>query len=202
MATKFLGKTVDIHGGGLDLCFPHHECEIAQVTPFLDHAPYVRYWMHTAMVSYQGEKMSKSLGNLVMVDELMKSFSSDALRLYLGSHHYREAWSYTEKDLKNFQKLADSLSQAVRVESGQDDPLSPTVYGNEFSESMENDLGTPGAVHALQGLAHAILEAAKGQRDVKQAQEMLRKYSLVLGLTLGTASPEQRVVKGWNTKKR
>ena len=202
MATKFLGKTVDIHGGGLDLCFPHHECEIAQVTPFLDHHPYVRYWMHTAMVGYQGEKMSKSLGNLVMVDELMKSFSSDALRLYLASHHYREAWSYDEKDLKKFQPLADSLSQAVRVESGPDDPFSPAGYGNEFSQSMENDLDTPGAVHALQGLAQAILQAARGRRDVQAAQEMLRKYSLVLGLTLGSDAPEERVVKGWNTKKR
>src|SRR5664280_134629 len=202
MATKFLEKTVDIHGGGLDLCFPHHECEIAQVTPFLDHAPYVRYWVHTAMVSYQGEKMSKSLGNLVMVDDLMDSFSSDALRLYLGSHHYREAWSYHEKDLRIFQELADSLSHAVQVESGKDDPLSPAVYVSEFSESMENDLGTPGAVHALQGLAQAILEAAKGQRDVKEAQEMLRKYGLVLGLTLGADTPEERVVKGWNAKKR
>jgi len=202
MATKFLGKTVDIHGGGLDLCFPHHECEIAQVTPFLDQDPYVRYWMHTAMVGYQGEKMSKSLGNLVMVDDLMDSFSSDALRLYLGSHHYREAWSFNEKELKNFQELADSLNQAVRVESGKDDPLSPTAYVSEFNESMENDLGTPGAVHALQGLAHALLEAAKGQRDVKEAQEMLRKYSLVLGLTLGSEPREERVVKGWNTKKR
>jgi hypothetical protein len=67
---------------------------------------------------------------------------------------------------------------------------------------MENDLGTPGAVHALQGLAHAILQAVQGQRDVKEAQEMLRKYSLVLGLTLGSEPPEERVVKGWNTKKR
>jgi L-cysteine:1D-myo-inositol 2-amino-2-deoxy-alpha-D-glucopyranoside ligase len=202
MVTKYLGKTVDIHGGGLDLCFPHHECEIAQVTPFLDHDPYVRYWVHTAMVSYQGEKMSKSLGNLVMVDDLMDSFSSDALRLYLGSHHYREAWSYNEKDLKKFQELADSLSQAVQVESGKEDPFNPSAYVSEFSESMENDLGTPGAVHALQGLTHAILEAAKGQRDVKEAQGMLRKYSLVLGLTFGSDTPEERVVKGWNAKKR
>jgi len=137
-----------------------------------------------------------------MVDELMNSFSSDALRLYLGSHHYREAWSYDEKDLKKFQELADRISQAVRVESGQDDPFSPAVYASEFSESMENDLGSPGAVHALQGLALAILEAAKGQRDVKEAQETLRKYSLVLGLTLGSEPPEERVAKGWNTKKR
>jgi hypothetical protein len=67
---------------------------------------------------------------------------------------------------------------------------------------MENDLGTPGAVHALQGLAHAILEAAKGQRNVQEAQERLRKYGLVLGLTFGSEPPEKRVVRGWNTKKR
>jgi L-cysteine:1D-myo-inositol 2-amino-2-deoxy-alpha-D-glucopyranoside ligase len=202
MATKYLGKTVDIHGGGLDLCFPHHECEIAQVKPVLDHDLYVRYWVHTAMVGYQGEKMSKSLGNLVMVDDLLDIYSPDALRLFLGSHHYREAWSYSEKDLKKFQELADSLSQAVRVESGKDVSFSPTDYVSEFSESMENDLGTPGAVHALQGLAQGILDAAKGQRDVKEAQEMLRKYSLVFGLTLGSEPPEERVVKGWNEKKR
>jgi len=202
MATKYLGKTVDIHGGGLDLCFPHHECELAQVKPVLDHDPYVRYWMHTAMVGYQGKKMSKSLGNLVMVDDLLEIYSPDALRLYLSSHHYREAWSYTEEDLKKFQGLADSLSQAVRVESGKNVSFSPTAYVNEFSESMENDLGTPGAVYALQGLAHGILDAAKGQCDVKEAQEVLRKYSRVLGLTLGSDTPEERVVEGWNAKKR
>ena len=202
MVTKYLGKTVDIHGGGLDLCFPHHECEIAQVKPVLGNDPYVRYWMHTAMVGYQGEKMSKSLGNLVMVDKLMDTYSPDALRLYLGSHHYREAWSYDEKDLKKFQELANSLSQAVRVENGKNTSFSPTVYVSEFIESMENDIGTPGAVHALQGLAHGILDAAKGRGDVKEAQEILRKYSLVFGLTLGSETPEERVVEGWNAKKR
>jgi len=202
MATKYLGKTVDIHGGGLDLCFPHHECEIAQVKPVLGQDPYVRYWMHTAMVGYQGEKMSKSLGNLVMVDRLLDTYSPDALRLYLGSHHYREAWSYDEKDLKKFQELANILSQAVQVENGKNASFSPTKYVSEFSESMDNDLGTPGAVHALQDLARGILEAAKGRRDVKEAKEMLRKNSLVFGLTLGSDTPEKRVVEGWNAKKR
>jgi L-cysteine:1D-myo-inositol 2-amino-2-deoxy-alpha-D-glucopyranoside ligase len=202
MATKYLGKTVDIHGGGLDLCFPHHECEIAQVKPLLGQDPYVRYWMHTAMVGYQGEKMSKSLRNLVMVDKLMDTYSPDALRLYLGSHHYREAWSFSEKDLQKIQELANSLSQALRAENGKNTSFSPTKYVNEFSESMENDLGTPGAVHALKELARGILEAAKERRDVKEAQEMLRKYSLVFGLTLGSETPEERVVEGWNAKKR
>jgi cysteinyl-tRNA synthetase len=90
----------------------------------------------------------------------------------------------------------------VQVESGKNAPFNPTKYGNEFSESMENDLGTPGAVHALQELAHGILEAGKSQRDVKEAQEMLRNYSRVFGLTLGSDAPEERVVKGWQAKKR
>jgi L-cysteine:1D-myo-inositol 2-amino-2-deoxy-alpha-D-glucopyranoside ligase len=158
--------------------------------------------MHTAMVGYQGEKMSKSLGNLVMVDKLMDIYSPDALRLYLGSHHYREAWTYRETDLKKFQELADSLGQAVRVENGKNASFDPTKYGIEFIDSMENDLGTPGAVHALQKLAQGILEAANGRRELKGAQEMLRKYSLVLGLTLDSDTPEERVAKSWNAKKR
>jgi cysteinyl-tRNA synthetase len=201
MATKYLGKTVDIHGGGLDLCFPHHECEIAQVKPVLDQDPFVRFWMHTAMVGYQGEKMSKSLGNLVMVDALLKTYSSDALRLYLGSHHYREAWSYREEDLKKYQELSDRLSQAAQVETGKNVPFNPVNYVNRFNASMENDLGTPGAVQALVELANGILDAATNQRDVKEAQELLRKYSLVFGLILGCEPPEGRVVSGWNAKK-
>jgi len=208
MSVKYLGKPVDIHGGGLDLCFPHHECEIAQVKPVLDHEPYVRYWMHTAMVGYQGEKMSKSLGNLVMVDKLLHSYTPDALRLYLGSHHYRQAWSYEEEDLNKFQEMAELLSQAVSipgergVESGKGFSLQADEYVHEFSEAMENDLRTPEAVRALAGLAQGILEAARGQQDVKEAQGMLRKYGLVFGLTLGAETPEARVVQGWNAKKR
>ena len=145
--------------------------------------------------------MSKSLGNLVMVSDLLERFSPDTLRLYLGSHHYREAWSYAEKDLQEFQALADTLSRAAQAESGQNNPLSPDGYADEFSQSMENDLGTPGAVRALQGLAHAILEAATARRDVQAAQQMLRKYCQVLGLSLASDAPEPRVVKGWNSKK-
>jgi L-cysteine:1D-myo-inositol 2-amino-2-deoxy-alpha-D-glucopyranoside ligase len=202
MVTKYLGKTVDIHGGGLDLCFPHHECEIAQVKPVLGQESFVRFWMHTAMVGYQGEKMSKSLGNLVMVDALLATYSADALRLYLGSHHYREAWSYSETDLKKFQELADSLSLAMRVENGRNAAFDPTKYGIEFNAAMENDLGTPGAVQALQKLARGILEAGVGRRDVKEAQAVLHKISRVFGLTLGSKTFDEGVVDEWNAKKR
>jgi cysteinyl-tRNA synthetase len=90
MATQLLGEAIDIHIGGSDLAFPHHECEIAQVEPVTGKIPCVHFWMHIAMVYHEGEKMSKSLGNLVMVRDLLESWSADSLRLYLGRHHYRE----------------------------------------------------------------------------------------------------------------
>jgi L-cysteine:1D-myo-inositol 2-amino-2-deoxy-alpha-D-glucopyranoside ligase len=201
MATRYLGIPVDIHGGGLDLCFPHHECEIAQIAPVLADEPYVRYWIHTAMVGYQGEKMSKSLGNLVMVSDLLKTYAPDALRLYLGSHHYRETWSYAEADLQRFQVLADRLGQAVSAPSGQGNAMSAAQFASEIDEAMENDLQTPRAVRALEKLAEAVLDAG-GHQDVKEAQQTLRRYGSIFGLTFGSGAPEERVVQGWRAKKR
>jgi cysteinyl-tRNA synthetase len=201
MATQYLGIPVDIHGGGLDLCFPHHECEIAQIKPVLEDEPYVRYWMHTAMVGYQGEKMSKSLGNLVMVSDLLKTYSPNALRLYLGSHHYRETWSYAEEDLQRCQRLADRFHQAAEAASGQGNPVSAAEFAGEFNEAMENDLQTPAALRALEKLVQAVLDAA-GQQDVREAQETLCRYGSIFGLSFGSDEPEERVVTGWNAKKR
>ncbi len=130
--------------------------------------------------------MSKSLGNLIMVSDLLQTYAPDALRLYLAAHHYREAWSYAEKDLQK--------SQALGVESGKTVPLNPAEYASQFSAAMENDLDTPGAVQALAGLAQAILEAAQCRRDVQEAQAALRKYGQVLGLTFGANGPRS----GWS----
>jgi cysteinyl-tRNA synthetase len=201
MATKYLGIPVDIHGGGLDLCFPHHECEIAQIKPVLEDEPYVRYWMHTAMVGYQGEKMSKSLGNLVMVSDLLKIYSPDALRLYLGSHHYRETWSYAEDDLQRCQRLAERFQQAAGAASGQGNPVSAAEFAGEFDEAMENDLQTPAACAPWKSWSRQFWMLADKQ-DVRAAQDTLRKYGSIFGLTAGSGEPEQRVVSGWNAKKR
>jgi L-cysteine:1D-myo-inositol 2-amino-2-deoxy-alpha-D-glucopyranoside ligase len=200
MALKFLGRPVDVHGGGLDLCFPHHECEIAQVEPAAGGGPYVRVWMHTAMVGYQGEKMSKSLGNLVMVSDLLQTFTPDALRLYLGAHHYRAAWSYEDQDLRESQALADRLSQAALLEGRPGSPFGPEGFTQDFRAAMEEDLDTPGALRALEGLAGGILEAAGAGQDVRQAQEALRACGQVFGLTFSGA-PEERVVRGWEAKR-
>jgi L-cysteine:1D-myo-inositol 2-amino-2-deoxy-alpha-D-glucopyranoside ligase len=99
MATHFLGETIDLHSGGSDLIFPHHECEIAQIEP-LTRQPFVRCWLHIGMVHHEGQKMSKSLGNLVMIRDLLSGWSADALRLYMGSHHYRQVWSHRKRGQK------------------------------------------------------------------------------------------------------
>jgi len=198
MSTKYLGQSIDIHGGGADLCFPHHECEIAQVEPVTNKPPFVRYWLHTAMVHYQGEKMSKSLGNLVMVRDLLKIYPPDALRIYLGSHQYRETWSYSEDDLAQASKLAEQLRAAVTVVGGGAHPLNADFARDSFKTSLDDDLYTPGAFKAMKTLAEAILATAHQGYDVREAQQTLRTCSTVFGLRLDAQVPETHVLEGWN----
>jgi L-cysteine:1D-myo-inositol 2-amino-2-deoxy-alpha-D-glucopyranoside ligase len=191
-----LGETIDIHSGGADLCFPHHECEIAQVEPVTNEQPFVRYWMHTAMVYHDGDKMSKSLGNLVWVRELLKTYSPDALRLYMGKHHYREEWRYNEAELKVAEKEAKLIRKALRVSSGQVNSLSASSAWDNFAEAMENDLDTPTAVTVQVDLAWEVLRSANQRMQVDDAQGTLREMSDIFGLRLG-AAPEARVAEGW-----
>ncbi|MEI6532320.1 MAG: cysteine--tRNA ligase [Candidatus Roizmanbacteria bacterium] len=99
MSTKYLGEQIDIHGGGADLLFPHHESEIAQAEAYSGKSPFVKTWMHCAMVYLNGEKMSKSLGNLIYVQDLAKLYSANAIRYYILTHHYRKEWEYNEMDM-------------------------------------------------------------------------------------------------------
>lgn len=199
MATRFLGQTIDVHGGGADLQFPHHECEIAQVEPLTGRPPFVRFWMHTAMVRYQGEKMSKSLGNLVMVDELLRSHTADALRLYLGRHHYRHAWEFDPEGLDESGRLAKKLLGATVVGSGAGEPLSAETSRADFEAAMDQDLDSAGAEAAVESLADSILSAAEAGADVASAQSDLRAMAAVLGLRLDAPEPESRVLEGWGS---
>ncbi len=184
MATKYLGNTVDIHGGGSDLIFPHHECEIAQTELATGDKPFVRYWMHVGMVGYQGEKMSKSLGNLVLVRDVLESYSADALRLYLFSHHYRSAWEYIDEEIEDWAQLARDLQEAVDFPAiGIEDEVDVSVYREQFINAMNDDLDTPTAIEALRDISAAILEAPEDE-DVRDAQDALRELASVLGLSL------------------
>jgi L-cysteine:1D-myo-inositol 2-amino-2-deoxy-alpha-D-glucopyranoside ligase len=185
MATRYLGPTVDIHGGGADLIFPHHECEIAQTEPATGQKPFARFWMHTAMVDYQGEKMSKSLGNLVLVRDALDTYSSDALRLYLLSHHYRERWEYRDDELDEWARLAEDLREAADFPAyGIEEVVDVDVFRERFHNALEDDLNTPGAIEALREIGQAILEAPE-EDDGREAQATLRELADVLGLTLG-----------------
>lgn len=196
LSTKYLGNTVDIHSGGADLCFPHHECEIAQVEPVTGEKPFVRFWMHAAMVYHDGEKMSKSLGNLVWVRELLKEYTADALRLYLGRHHYRQEWSYSEQELEVAAREAALVEEAIKLDSGKGKVLEARIFWQDFDAAMENDLDTPGAVAVMVGLAGLIKGAAQDGGDVEEAQSLLKGMGKIFGLRIGE-EVEKRVSQGW-----
>ena len=202
MVTQLLGETIDIHGGGADLAFPHHECGIAQVEPVTG-KPFVRVWMHSAMVHYQGEKMSKSLGNLIMARDLLKTYSPDAIRLYLAYHHYRTAWGHDELKLKQARTLANFLLEIVAIPNGQTPPTAEmrASYARDeenFYAAMNDDLISPKALSAIEDLAVDVKYYALAGYNVQGAMNMLRTLSSVFGLTLDAGEPEPRVVTGWN----
>ncbi len=155
MAYKYLDKNIDIHGGGIDLIYPHHESEIAQSENFTGKKPFVKYWLHTEPVMYQGEKMSKSLGNLVMVSDLLKKYSANAIRWVLLSHHYRSPWEFHERELQEAEQKIEALKkilQQKKKEEGRNDKKSV----EQFTYALDDDLNTPQALAILETSATKI----------------------------------------------
>ncbi|GAC1391565.1 MAG: cysteine--tRNA ligase [Ktedonobacteraceae bacterium] len=180
MSMHHLGTQIDIHGGGADLSFPHHTCEIAQSEHYTELAPFSRIWAHTGMVYQDGEKMSKSLGNLTLVSNLLKEYSADAIRIVLLSHHYRYSWECFPADIKiaadtanTMQQLRTLIGTNLSHESTEDTEL----LHNRFLSVMDNDLNTPEAIHMVRRAAQTALE----EHDVKLGSEVLR-LTQVLGL--------------------
>lgn len=173
MSTKYLGQPVAIHGGGDDLRFPHHEAEISQ-TERSSGKKFVETWMHTAMVYCDHKKMSKSLGNMIFVSDLLERYHPDAIRLYILSHHYRRKWNYEEKDLKKSAELASKLKENLA------DMKSPSKkagarIGKRFIDILNNDLDSPNAITELTLLSQSNSEA-------KEVAKLLATE--ILGLTL------------------
>ena len=183
MAMKVLGPTVDIHGGGADLIFPHHECEIAQSENATGVRPFSRYWMHVGMVEYQGEKMSKSLGNLVIASNVLERNSVDAFRMYLFSHHYRSQWEYMDEEIDEWETLARDMYEAIETPSYavDGDALDVDRHVDLFLAAMDDDLDTGTAIEHLRGITGEILAA--DDTDTTAAQRELRRLGSVLGLT-------------------
>jgi L-cysteine:1D-myo-inositol 2-amino-2-deoxy-alpha-D-glucopyranoside ligase len=200
LVQRFLGETIDIHGGGSDLTFPHHESEIAQSECATGQEPFARWWFHTAMVQLEGRKISKSLGNLIMVQDLLKQYSPDAIRLFLAGHHYRHIWEYDPAELDQAEQCASSLRAAVawHVQPRSLKPLDPSSRLQGFMHAMAHDLDTPAALGILSTLAVEVSDAAQAGRDVQAAQVALRRMSRIFGLRLDAEGPESGVISGWN----
>ncbi len=143
----------DLHGGGSDLIFPHHECEIAQ-SECAHGTPFVRHWMHCGLVAYQGTKMSKSLGNLVFVSELLKTADPRAVRLSLMAHHYRDDWEWFDRDIDDGITALATLHAAALRAAGPD----PAPFVQRFDDALDDDLDAPRARAILEQLAAQILD--------------------------------------------
>jgi L-cysteine:1D-myo-inositol 2-amino-2-deoxy-alpha-D-glucopyranoside ligase len=143
MAMEELGAVIDVHGGGSDLIFPHHEAEILQSEHLTGQGPFARIWAHAGMVSLNGEKMSKSLGNLVHISDLLERFESDAIRRYLLSHHYRQTWEHQESSLQTAALAVEHWRKAVSSEGVRSD------LEAVFAQAMADDLDIPRAIKVL-----------------------------------------------------
>lgn len=180
MIEKHLGKTIDIHGGGIDLQFPHHENEIAQSTCAHGGEQFVRYWMHNAYINIDGEKMSKSLGNFRMVNDLLQHYPGEVLRFTILSAHYRSELNFSVDALDAAKQTLDTLygylsaAKAIPVDEAID------ITGTEFYKALLDDLNTPIAIRELHSLGKA-LKAATGA-EARQIKSTLLKAADLLGI--------------------
>ncbi|HUU65037.1 MAG TPA: cysteine--tRNA ligase, partial [Dehalococcoidales bacterium] len=186
MSLKYLGDTLDIHGGGQDLVFPHHENEIAQSESFTGVKPFVKYWLHNGMVQLGEEKMSKSLGNLITIKEALDKYSADAIRIFVLSSHYRSPLTYSEEIVEAAERGAERLQQTANsVVSGHKagKKIDTEHYRKRFIEAMDDDFNTAQAIAALFDLAREINKYDSEGIEVGEARDTLKELAGVLGLT-------------------
>ena len=186
MALKYLGKNLDIHGGGQDLIFPHHENELTQSESFTGVAPFAKYWLHNGLLQMGEDKMSKSLGNLITVKQALERYSADAIRLFILGSHYRSPLTYSEETLKAAEVGMERLRQATRDGdgSGGKGVLDSEPFRRRFIDSMDDDFNTAQAVAVLFDLAREINRAREENYDVADAHNTLVELAKVLGFTL------------------
>jgi cysteinyl-tRNA synthetase len=200
MNLTYLGEQIDIHGGGNDLIFPHHENEIAQTECYTG-KPFARYWIHNGMLQLKGEKMSKSLGNLVSIDEFLADHDSDVLRLVIEGSGYRKPLVFSDEVVADGERGLERLRSALRPSIGQvtdgsaAEMLSAGIRQARaaFEAAMDDDFNTAGALAAIYELVRTIntaRDAGVGGRPFADAQAAFRALTDVLGLRLETTRIE------------
>jgi len=180
MAETHLGETIDIHGGGQDLIFPHHENEIAQSVCSHAGRPFARYWMHNGFVTVDKRKMSKSLGNTLVVHELLKQHPGEVLRYLLISAHYRQPLDWSEQELERARKTLDRLYSVLRTAADRFGPFAADDSpGEAFLEALRDDLNTPVAIAEFNRVARDLAKAETAEEARRAAGELLADAALI-----------------------
>lgn len=205
MSLAHLGERIDIHGGGSDLMFPHHENEIAQSESFTG-KPFARFWMHNGMLQFTGEKMSKSVGNVVTVEGFLEEHAPDVLRMIVLNANYRSPLTFNEEVVEQAANGLERLRGALRPareSAGADENVGTRLRERaqeaqeEFVAAMDEDFNTPGALSQLFELVRAINQARDEgveEGDLSAAQSVLRELAGVLGLRLEAADQSAQPV--------
>lgn len=190
---KYLGQQYDIHCGGLDLIFPHHEAEIAQQESASEKKPHVLYWLHSGFLMVNGQKMSKSLGNFITVPDVLKYYPAEALRLLFLTTHYRSPIDYKEENLKQsaaaIQRINEFIAKLNEIKNKEENESIDQIIENaekEFENSMNDDLNTPQAIASIFELIKKInplIDSGKtNKKSVKKILNFLEETNKILGI--------------------
>ena len=179
MAEKHLGRTIDIHGGGQDLVFPHHENEMAQSTCAHDGEPFANYWVHNGFLSMDSTKMSKSLGNVLLVRDLVKSVPGEVIRLALLSAHYRQPLNWSGETVDESRRMLDRFYGAVRDVAVSAEMLDAAEPPGALVEALEDDLNTPRALAEMFALTRELNKATDDQERRRLAAGLLAAGNLM-----------------------
>ncbi len=204
LANNYLGVPFDIHGGGKDLIFPHHENERTQSYSLTDSEP-VRYWMHNDFITVKGEKMSKSLGNIIKIRDLLHNYPGEVIRYFLLSSHYRSALDYSEKALETAQNSYVSLKNTLELvdmelaarktfgSDGEETDIELEEYVSRFESAMDDDFNVPKALsvlHELSGILNRTVN--QGEGSTEQLDKALKEFQQLCHI-LGLFEDHQRV---------
>lgn len=188
MSRKYLGKTIDIHAGGADLIFPHHENEIAQ-SECANGCKFVNYWLHNGFVTINKEKMSKSLGNFLTIDDLLKKYDANTIRFFILTNHYRMPVEFSDESLASAAAGVKRMLNAKRAKIDENFDITKTDAYKEFVDAMDDDLNTSKALAVLFDLAN------KANKDEKDAFATLFTLASALGFSFEKASLSEDEVK-------
>ncbi len=213
MSTKYLGETFDIHGGGMDLLFPHHECEIAQSVAAQGEEA-VRYWMHNNMVTINGQKMGKSLGNFITLQELFsgehklleKAYSPMTIRFFMLQAHYRSTLDFSNEALQAAEKGFDRLMKAAqtleKIKPSKEKGFDPAKHKAKMLEAMNDDLNSPVVIAQLFDLVKSINSISEGKEQIAEAElkelkELFNNWVFnILGLQMAECGEEKSDLSG------